>query len=56
VRARNPQWRRIEGPDLNPHHYMLYAEFLCAGKQPYKSVKEVLQLLRDKPSKYPGRE
>jgi hypothetical protein len=56
VRARNPQWRRIEGPDLNPHHYMLYAEFLCSGKQPYKSVKEVLQLLRDKPSKYPGRE
>lgn len=45
VRARNPQWRRIEHQDVNRHHSVLYADFLCPGKQPVKSVREVLQLL-----------
>lgn len=45
VRARNPQWRRIEHQDVNRHHHMLYSDFLCSGKQPVKSVREVLQLL-----------
>jgi len=29
VRARDPQWRRIEYRDLNRHHAVLYVEFLC---------------------------
>ena len=45
VRARNPQWRRIEPQDVNRHHNVLYADFLCPGKQPVKSVREALQLL-----------
>jgi len=49
VRARNAQWRRIEHQDVNRHHYVLYAEFLCSGKQPHQSAREVLQLLHDKP-------
>jgi hypothetical protein len=49
VRARNPQWRRIEGQDVNRHHSVLYAEFFCSGKQPHTSVREVLQLLRNSP-------
>lgn len=49
VRARNPQWRRIEGSDANRHHYVLYAEAFCSGKQPRESVSEVLQSLRNRP-------
>jgi len=54
VRARNPQWRRIESQDINSHHYVLYGEFFCSGKQPHKSAKEVLQLLHDKPPGTPA--
>lgn len=46
VRARNPQWRRIESEDINRYHGVLYKEFLCSGKNPVGSVKEVLRLLR----------
>lgn len=49
VRARNPQWRRIEHQDVNRHHSVLYADFLCPGKQPVKSVRDVLQLLSYSP-------
>jgi hypothetical protein len=49
VRARNPQWRRIESQDINRQHSVLYADAFCSGKQPHKSVREVLQLLRNSP-------
>jgi hypothetical protein len=49
VRAHNPQWRRIESQDVNRHHSVLYADAFCSGKQPHKSVGEVLQLLRNSP-------
>ena len=49
VRARNPQWRRIESQDVNRHHSVLYADAFCSGKQPHKGVREVLQLLRNSP-------
>lgn len=49
VRARNPQWRRIEHQDVNRHHSVLYADFLCPGKQPVKSVRDVLQMLSYSP-------
>lgn len=46
LRARNPQWRRIEHQSVNNHHGVLYTDFLCLGKEPAKSVKDVLQQLR----------
>lgn len=49
VRARNPQWRRIEYQEVNRHHNVLFQDFLCTGparKSPVSSVKEVLQLLK----------
>ena len=46
VRARNPQWRRIEHQDVNRHHNVLYSDYFCSGKQPHGSVREVLQLLK----------
>ena len=46
VRARNPQWRRIEHQDVNRHHNVLYSDFFCSGNQPHGSVREVLQLLK----------
>ena len=49
VRARNPQWRRIESQDANRHHSVLYRNVLCSGTQPHGSVREVLQLLRYSP-------
>jgi len=44
--ARNPQWRRIEHQDVNRHHGVLYQDFLCSGKAPVRSEREVLQRLR----------
>jgi hypothetical protein len=46
TRARNPQWRRIEQRDLNNHHSVLYADFLCDGKTPIASVRGVVQTLK----------
>lgn len=46
ARARNPQWRRIEQRDLNNHHRVLYADFLCDGKTPVASVREMVQTLK----------
>ncbi len=46
LRARNPQWRRIEQRDLNNHHRVLYADYLCDGKTPVASVREVVQTLK----------
>ena len=46
VRARDPEWRRIEHRDKNNHHGVLYAEVLCNGKVPVKSAREALHLLK----------
>jgi hypothetical protein len=46
TRARNAKWRRIEQRDLNNHHIVLHAEFLCPGKMTPGSVREVLQALK----------
>jgi hypothetical protein len=46
ARARHPQWRRIEPQDINPHHEALFSEFLCSGRRPVASVREILQRLR----------
>lgn len=51
TRARDPQWRRIEYRAINNYHGVLYAEYLCRGKDPVGSVKEVLQLLRQPASR-----
>jgi hypothetical protein len=49
VRARDPQWRRIEYRAVNNHHGVLYADFLCEGKYTPPSVKAIVQLLRKPP-------
>lgn len=46
VRARNAQWRRIELLEINRHHYVLYSDYLCSGKSPVESVREIMQQLR----------
>lgn len=46
ARARNPQWRRIDLQDANHHHHALYAEYLCSGRLPVRSEREVLQKLK----------
>lgn len=49
MRARNPQWRRIELREVNRHHNLLFQDYLCSGasrKDTAGSVKEVLQRLR----------
>lgn len=49
VRARNPQWRRIETQAVDRRHAALYQDFLCAGpgrKSPITSVGEALQKLK----------
>ena len=51
TRARDPQWRRIEYRAVNNYHGVLYGEYLCRGKDPVSSVKEVLQLMRQPPSR-----
>ncbi len=45
VRARNPQWRRVEDKEVNRYHYVLYADYLCTGKSA-RSTKDALQLLK----------
>jgi len=50
TRARNPQWRRIEYQEVNRHHAVLFADYLCTGsgssREPVKSVAEVTQRLK----------
>lgn len=47
-RARNPAWKRIEYKEINRHHGVLYADFLCNGKLQI-SAKEVLARFKDNP-------
>ncbi|MGH8661777.1 MAG: CNP1-like family protein [Burkholderiales bacterium] len=46
ARARNPQWRRIDFQDANHHHHALYGEYLCSGRLPVQSERELLQRLK----------
>jgi hypothetical protein len=46
ARARNPQWRRIDRPDIDRHHGALYADVLCSGVLPVRTTREILQRLR----------
>jgi len=47
VRARNPQWRRVEMQSINRHHDVLYADVLCSGKFPVGTTREALQRLKN---------
>jgi hypothetical protein len=46
VRARNPQWRRLETQSINRHHYVLYADVLCFGNVPVQTTREALHRLK----------
>jgi hypothetical protein len=45
-RARNAQWRRIGPREVDRHHNTLYADYLCSGAAPVRSVREIVQLFR----------
>lgn len=46
VRARSPQWRRIETQSINRHHIVLYSDVFCDGRDPVTTTREVLQRLK----------
>ncbi len=49
VRARNPQWRRIEFQQVNAHHITLYGEYACEGKFVKGSAEQIVRALRRGP-------
>lgn len=50
--ARDPQWRHIEYRTVNNHHRILHNEYLCVGgREPVKTPKEIVRLLRQPPSR-----
>lgn len=51
VRARNPQWRRVEFREFTPYHFTLYAEYLCRGKQIAGDAPQIVEALRRGPSR-----
>lgn len=51
VRARNPQWRRIEFRDVNAHHFTLYAEYACEGKFVRGNAEQIVRALRRGPER-----
>ena len=56
MRARDPQWTRIETKQFNVHHGVLFREYFCAGKSsktPVARVEEVLERLRYPPRDKP---
>ena len=54
VRARNPQWRRVEPADINAHHYVLTNYYLCSSWVPVGSVSQILDRLRTGPPTAPA--
>ncbi len=51
VRARNPQWRRIEFQQVNAHHITLYGEYACEGKFVKGSAEQIVSTLRRGPER-----
>ena len=51
VRARNPQWKRIEYKQVNAQHITLYAEYVCNGKFMMESAGQIVQALRRGPAR-----
>ena len=51
VRARNPQWRRIEFQHVNAHHITLYGEYACEGKFVKGSAEQIVRALRRGPER-----
>ena len=46
TRARNPEWRRIENQEVNRHHNLLYAEYLCPDKAPVKTAQQAIDAIK----------
>jgi hypothetical protein len=54
ARARDAQWRRVEPREVNRHHNLLYAEFLCPERHlRMATVKEIVEALRRESSNLP---
>jgi hypothetical protein len=46
TRARDPEWRRIEYQEVNRHHNMLYADYLCPGRRPVKTAQRAIDAIK----------
>jgi hypothetical protein len=47
VRARDPRWKRIESRDFNPHHGVLYLDFMCPERHVRMvTAKQILASLK----------
>jgi hypothetical protein len=46
VRARDPQWRRIEYKEVNAQHGVLYREFFCGNRLALPTAKQIAEALR----------
>jgi len=51
VRARNPQWRRIEFQHVNAHHFTLNGEYFCEGKFVRGNAEQIVRALRRGPER-----
>lgn len=54
VRARNPEWRRVEHKDFTAHHITLYREYFCQGKQMNEPAAKIVSALRSGPARSPA--
>ena len=56
MNARSAQWKRIEYREVNRHHGVLYADYMCPDRKRPRTAKEVVQQLKyggaGKPSDY----
>lgn len=47
VRARDPQWRRVEYKEINRHHGVLYLDYLCQQRHiRMPTVKQIVETLK----------
>ncbi|MDH4149175.1 MAG: CNP1-like family protein [Betaproteobacteria bacterium] len=49
VRARRPEWHKIEHKDVNAHHITLYGEYVCRGKIVMETAGQIIEALRRGP-------
>ncbi|MGA0023472.1 MAG: CNP1-like family protein [Burkholderiales bacterium] len=49
VRARNPQWRRVDFREFAAYNFTLYAEYACRGKQVAGTAEQIVAALRRGP-------
>lgn len=56
VRARNPDWRRVEHKDYTAHHQTLYREYFCQGKLMNEPAGKIVSALKSGPARSSARD